>query len=88
MAQVGTIQVPHVRWGGRWSSELKRAGATVGEDWTELTGYKKTTGYQVARSLNLGAALPEPPEGKRFEFGAREERDGTSTLLVRVVEAN
>jgi hypothetical protein len=85
MAQVGTIQVPHVRWGGRWSSELRKA--EVGEDWTELVAYKKTTGYQVARSLNLGAALPEPPEGKRFEFGSREERDGSSTLLVRVVEA-
>lgn len=85
MAQVGQIQVPHVRWGGRWAGVLKRS--EVGEEWTELvTEYKPTTAYQVARSLNLGGSLPAPPAGQRFEFGSRLNRDGTSTLLVRVVD--
>jgi hypothetical protein len=52
----------------------------------ELAEYGRTTGYQVARALNLGTALPEAPEGKRFEFGARVESDG-SVLLVRCVDA-
>lgn len=84
MAQVGTIQVPAVRWGGRWMTELSHLDDC--EEWQELTGYKPTTAYQVARALNLGRALPVPPEGRQFEFGSRLEIDGTSTLLVRCVE--
>lgn len=82
------IQAPHVRWGGRWSAKLRQllAEGTVDGSWTSLTSYKKTTGYQVARSLNLGAALPEPPPGKRFEFGF-ESDDEQSTLFVRLVDA-
>jgi hypothetical protein len=86
MAQTGVIQVPHVRWGGRWSTELKKLSGPVGSEFQELAEYKKTTAYQVARQLNLGAALPKLPDGQRYEFGAREESDGTSTLLVRIVE--
>jgi len=84
MAEVGVIQVPHVRWGGRWSSGLQ--GLEECEDWQEIAEYAGTTSYQVARALNLGASLPEPPEGKRFEFGSRPDAGGGSTLLVRCVD--
>lgn len=87
---MAVVQAPHVRWGGRWASKLRQslADGVLGSGWTELTEYKKTTGYQVARSLNLGAALPEPPEGKQFEFGFSETDDGNGSVLsVRLVDA-
>lgn len=84
-----SVQAPHVRWGGRWSSKLRQllADGNLSGGWTELTEYKKTTGYQVARSLNLGAALPEPPAGKQFEFGFEETGEDGSALFVRLVDA-
>jgi len=81
MASVGTIVVPQVRWGGRWKSQIEKAD--VGEEWVPLTAYGRTTSYQVARHLNLYKVLPELPDGFYWEFGAREEIDGQSTLLVR-----
>ncbi len=86
MSQVGVIAVPKVRWGGRWAKELGTLEGSEVADWEVLATYNQTTAYQVARALNLGAALPDPPEGKVFEFGSRVESDGTSTLLVRTVD--
>ena len=87
MAEIGVIQVPRVRWGGKWMEGLKRI--TVAEeqagDWEEVADYAGTSAYQVARALNLGVAVPAPPEGYNWEFGSRREKSGRSTLLVRVV---
>jgi hypothetical protein len=86
MGRVGEVRVPRARWGGRWFKRLAKLGCS--EEWTELADYASTSSYQVARSLNIGAALPEPPAGKRFEFGSRLETDGGSTLLVRCVDVD
>lgn len=78
------IRVPKLRWGGRWLTALNDLDEPC-DDWRELTSYAGTSSYQVARSLNLAQALPEPPKGRAFEFGSRSEPDGSSTLLVRCV---
>jgi hypothetical protein len=88
--RVGDVRTPHAKWGGRWLGELRSAveegRVKEGKRWVKIAEYAGTTGYQVARSLNLGAALPAPPDGKAFEFGAREYDDGTSTVVVRLVD--
>jgi hypothetical protein len=77
------VRSPHIRWGGKWKSALERLEPT--EEWQELTEYAKTSAYQVARALNLGAELPEPPEGMMWEFGSIEATDKTkSTLFARL----
>lgn len=90
MAEVGVIQVPRVRWGGRWAAALGRLAGRLGPDqdseWHELSEYAGTSAYQVARALNLGSEIPEAPAGKKWEFGSRREKSGKSTLLVRTVD--
>lgn len=64
--------------------ELKELSAEDCAAWTAVADYAASSSYQVARALNLAAAVPAPPAGYRWEFGARAESDGTSTLLVRM----
>lgn len=82
---MGAIRTPHIRWGGKWKAALERL--EVSREWQEVTEYSKTSAYQVARSLNLGAELPTVDDGSVLEFGSRANTDGTSTLLVRLRDA-
>lgn len=90
------IRVPQSRWGGRYLKPLKdawdRGDIALHEadepavGWLEVGQYARTVAYQAARILNLGSVLPQTPPGTHFEFGARANNDGTSTVLVRLVE--
>lgn len=88
---MGKVQVPQTRWGGRWKIAMAELGEGSGEGeeredgWVEMCDYGRTVGYQVARALNMGAALPDAGAGKRWEFGV-DVGEGRSTLLVRRVD--
>lgn len=77
------IRVPSSRKRGQWARKLEEL-ATSGEletgDWIELQVQSRTSAYQSA--ARLAAAQSIPPG---VEFGAKENSDGTSTLLVRKV---
>lgn len=79
------VRVPRARWGGRWRRELDLLGEVPDDgEWHELAEYGKTTGYQVARELNLAASLPLEGE---LEFGTVDGPDGSQLVVRRVVAA-
>lgn len=72
----GAIHVPHMRWGGRWKpdlSSLPRDG-----EWHFLAKYSRTSGYQIARTLQIGRVICALP----WEFGAKTF-DSYSEVWVR-----
>ena len=65
-----------MRWGGRWSTAL----SSVPQDgeWHLLATYSRTSGYQIARALQIGRTICDLP----WEFGSRTGPD-SSEVLVR-----
>lgn len=74
------VIVPRARWGGRWLRALTDLEKVPDDGkWHSLTEYGKTTGYQVARELNLARSLPGD-----FEFGVIQG-ENESVLVARHV---
>jgi hypothetical protein len=72
----GAIHVPQMRWGGRWHADLD----SIPQDgqWHFLARYSRTSGYQIARSLQTGRKICSLP----WEFGAKT-LDTHSEVWVR-----
>ncbi len=75
-APVKSIHVPRMRWGGRWADTLNNIPKDG--DWHFVARYGRTSGYQIARSLNIARHICS----LEWEFGARQ-LDTASELHVR-----
>lgn len=81
--QVRRMRFPKLRWGG-WYLRLLAAVPNDNE-WYEVAEYAPTTGYQIAKALNLAAVVPEDydfsthVEEREFDEVVRDE-DGKPIL--------